>query len=85
MPFEYDFVSGFHSERAAVCLNEKCGFIDTTGEVVIPIEYDYAGDLEEGLAIVGKGEDFYYIDTEGDFVKDYDDDVLRAKVPDWMD
>ena len=63
----------------------KCGFIDTTGDVAIAIQYDYVGNFENGLAIVGSGEDFYYIDVEGNFVRDYDDNILRAKVPDFMD
>jgi hypothetical protein len=68
-----------------VCLQGKCGFIDTTGDVAIAIQYDYVGNFENGLAIVGSGEDFYYIDTDGNFVRDYDDNILRAKVPDFMD
>jgi hypothetical protein len=85
IPFEYDFVGSFADGRAAVCLQGKCGFIDTTGDVAIAIQYDYVGNFEGGLAIVGSGEDFYYIHTDGNFVRDYDDNILRAKVPDFMD
>ena len=85
IPFEYDFVAPFSDGRAAVCRGSKCGYIDVDNNEVIAIEYDYVGNFEDGLAIVGRGEDFYYIDVDGNFVKDYDDDILHARVPDFMD
>lgn len=54
---EYFIVKGFSEGLAAVEKDEKCGFIDETGNIVIPLEYDADRDshFSEGLALVYKG------------------------------
>jgi len=37
---EYDFVADYIGDRALVRKNGKCGFIDKTGQLIIPCEYD---------------------------------------------
>jgi hypothetical protein len=39
--FMYEAAGDFHDGRAAVTLNNKVGFIDTAGNMVIPCIYDY--------------------------------------------
>ena len=58
---EYEFVDGYVEELARVCLNDKWGFIDKSGRLVIPCKYDDSGSFSEGLAEVGlKDESGYY-------------------------
>ncbi len=52
-------------------LNERCGFINKQGEVVIPIQYDTACSFSEGLASVTKDDKCGYIDKEGNIVFEF--------------
>jgi hypothetical protein len=62
---EYEEVSEFFSEGlAAVKYKGEWGFIDETGEVVIPIRYKMAFYFREGLAHVYDGEKWGYIDKK---------------------
>lgn len=45
--------------------DNKYGFVDISGQAVIPIEYDSAYDFSEGLAAVLIDGQWGYIDTEG--------------------
>jgi len=52
--------------RMAAKSNEKYGFIDASGAVVIPFEYMHVENFNEGLAIVAKeANKFGLIDTNG--------------------
>lgn len=46
----------------------KYGFVDKTGEMVIPLVYDYADNFSEGLALVRKGGKYGWIDKTGKIV-----------------
>ena len=50
---------------ALVMVNDKVGFIDTKGNMVIPAIYDYANDFSEGLAYVKVNDERGYIDKRG--------------------
>ena len=65
---EYDEVFLFKEGLACVEKDEKFGFIDSSGEVVIPLEYDCAMSFSEGLASVQMGEKCGYIDTANNIV-----------------
>lgn len=56
--FPYEFCEGL----ALIEKDGKYGFIDTSGEVVIPFEYDDAQSFSEGLAFVQKNYKSGYID-----------------------
>lgn len=45
----------FHEGRARFWINDKCGFIDKTGQVVVPAKFEYAESYREGTAVVFKG------------------------------
>ena len=53
---------------AAVENEEKCGYIDPTGEVVIPLMYETAMSFSEGLASVVSGGKCGYINKQNEVV-----------------
>ena len=64
---KYDQLSLFSEGYAAVCKNGKWGYIDKTGQEVIPCKYDWANTFHEGLASVRFSYDsgYGFIDTTG--------------------
>jgi len=68
----YDGYSPFYDGRANVYRDEKYGYIDVEGTLVVPCDYDSAADFSEGLACVSKeinGQKQYgYIDVDGNIV-----------------
>lgn len=48
--FDYDY-NGFHDNRSAFKLNNKFGFIDTNGEIIIPPKYDEIRNFNDGEKI----------------------------------
>lgn len=68
--FVYNFVGYMSNDRFLVLKDDKTGFIDLNGEVVIPIVYDsYThDDFSEGLCVVYKDGKAGMIDTEGHIV-----------------
>lgn len=66
---KFDWGYDFREGLAVVCLNNKCGFIDRSGNYVIPPIYDDAGSFssKEGLAMVLSGGKYGYIRKDGKF------------------
>ena len=68
----YNFVSGF-SDGLALVSNydlsgktyQKYGFINKSGELVIPLIYEYAESFENGLSVVGINKKYGIIDNTG--------------------
>lgn len=73
IPPIYDFGRDFSEGLAAVRLNNRWGFIDKTGKIVIPIEFN-EGDAQfntrfsDGLCAVRVGKDWGFIDHTGKIV-----------------
>jgi len=62
----FDFIFDFAEGLASVRCGNKHGYIDRTGEIVIPLIYDEAYSFSaEGLATVVKNGITFCIDTEG--------------------
>jgi hypothetical protein len=61
----YDKVGDFYEGRAEVQLNNKCGFVDLEGNVVVPMIYEWVGDYREGRVIVGLNGKGGVIDLDG--------------------
>lgn len=61
----YDWCRSFSDGLAAVSKNDKYGYINTKGKVVIDFVYDSAEEFAEGRAWVKKDGRTYLIDTEG--------------------
>ena len=65
---EYSYVGPFCDGRAVVCREERYGFIDDNGSLVIPLRYVFASNFREGLAVVRVNDKFGYVDTTGKMV-----------------
>ena len=61
----YDDIESFYEGLAGVYLNDKWGFIDETGRVVIPCKYDNIYDFSEGLARIKLNGKYGFIDKIG--------------------
>ena len=59
---------GFSGGLAKVSLNNRCGFIDRAGNLVIKLRFDDAGRFSEGLAPVEIGGRWGYINNKGKIV-----------------
>lgn len=65
---EYDYVESFSEGLAAARKNNRWGFINELGEVVIPFSYSEVSRFSEGLAVVRIDRRFGYINQNGDIV-----------------
>jgi tetratricopeptide (TPR) repeat protein len=65
---KYDYVRSFYNGLAAVQLNEKWGFINKNGVVVISIKYDYALNFSGGKARVKLNGRWFSINKKGNKV-----------------
>lgn len=74
----YDEVFCFHDGLASVELDERCGYINDKGEVVIALEYETAMSFSEGLAAVTKRDKFGYINKENTVVIPFEYDAATA-------
>ncbi|MBR2398831.1 MAG: WG repeat-containing protein, partial [Alistipes sp.] len=64
-PFIYDFLD-FNDGLAAAELNEKCGYIDSSGRVVISFQYDRTEEFRNGFApICLRGDGWGFVDKTG--------------------
>jgi hypothetical protein len=71
----YDMVGEFREGLAQVCIaregqSRRWGYIDRTGEFVIPERFEYAGEFSEGLAPVLIGGKCGFINHKGEVVID---------------
>lgn len=55
----------FEDGLAEVEMNDKIGFVDKSGQEVVPLQYDYASEFSEGLALVRKNRKYGYVDKLG--------------------
>jgi len=54
----------------------SCGYIDTTGKVIIPLQFPTAADFSNGVAVIGSGEydenyegrKYGYVDSTGTII-----------------
>lgn len=54
VPQIYDTVRDYNEGMAAVCLNNKWGFIDINGNEMVPLHYDEVTDYYNGFACCSK-------------------------------
>jgi hypothetical protein len=60
----YDFKEGL----AAVELNGKWGYVDSSGQLAIPYIYDWATPFSEGLAWIKTGDNWGFINKQGEVI-----------------
>lgn len=71
--FRFDHsIGGFHEGQAPVCIKvmnvAKCGYINTSGEMVIRPQFDGAEIFSDGLAVVYSNEKLGVIDKSGNTI-----------------
>lgn len=87
IPFEFDGIlageggelldfNDFSEGLAAVGKNDKFGFIDTKGNIVIELKYDWANSFSDGLATVNVENLYGAIDKQGKVVIPFEYEVL---------
>ena len=71
---QYDNYTNFFSEGLAPVYqysgeeNQRAGFIDLNGKLVIPMTFDYVGNFSSGLAVASTNGRVGYIDASGTYV-----------------
>lgn len=64
----YDEVGGFSNGLAKIKLNDKWGFVNASGDVIIELMYDEVGDFNyQGVARVKLDDKWGFIDKNGKF------------------
>jgi hypothetical protein len=71
-----------------VQIDDRYGYIDQQGELVIPARFDYADAFSEGLAVIRLTDRFGYIDPRGhvviepafDWADGFRDGLARVRV-----
>ena len=61
-----DDIQFFDSLLLPFIANNRYGFMNIAGEVVVPNDFDFTGYFQEGLAVVVKGEKFGFINKRGE-------------------
>lgn len=66
VPLQYDEVSEFCNEMAAVCKDELWGFVNTKGEEVFPPQFDDVESFQEkGMTLAFIGEEPFILFENG--------------------
>jgi hypothetical protein len=72
IPCIYDSILNFSEGLAAVCIDNKWGFINTLNEITIECKYDFTAlNFSEGLCGIVKNNKMGFIDKSGRLVIDY--------------
>jgi hypothetical protein len=78
VPCIYDAVFKFSEGLACVWLNNKVGYINEKGEIVIPFEYDGGWDFKKGVAPAKKNEKWGYINAKNEVVVPFTLDLNKV-------
>ncbi len=78
VPAMYDEVFGFRENLASVELDEKCGFIDSSNNIVIPLDYETAFSFSEDVASVSKNGKYGYINKDNEEIIPFIYDAATA-------
>lgn len=75
---KYDYAGPFCNGLSKVKLAKKWGYIDTTGNVVVPLKYNEVESFSEGIARVRLGQKWGLIDASGrELIKPTFDAILE--------
>lgn len=67
---QYYKLNDFREDMAVINTKDGKGYIDTSGNVVVPPQYQIAHDFHDGLALVSYGSMNGYINKSGDIIID---------------
>lgn len=72
---DFHYAEDFKEGRAVVGYNEKYGYVDEKGKIVIPLIFDLAYSFSESIAKVKMRNKYGYINKDGKIIIDfiYDD------------
>jgi hypothetical protein len=80
---DYPFIEELKTDRSIylesyfpVAYNEKYGYINASGKIVIPAEYDEVGPFKDGLAVVSKYSKYGVINKKNELVVDFGFDEI---------
>jgi hypothetical protein len=62
----YVFIDDYSDGFARVKRNNKFGFYNAEGKLIVPFKYDYAGSFGEGKAIVKNLGEWFFINSKGE-------------------
>ena len=68
IPFQFDRANSFSNGLAAVEVDGKWGYIDTSGEYVIPAIYDNISSFSQNLYVVKQNGKYGIINADGESV-----------------
>lgn len=70
-----------------IAKNDKWGYVDLSGNIVIPFKFEYAGDFDHGMAPASLNNKYFFIDHKGervtpefDGVFDFTEDLAPVEV-----
>ena len=68
VPGEFEWAGNVVEGKRLVLNNNKYGYLNSKGEMVIPLKYENAGDFKEGVAWVKQNGKYGFINTEGKMI-----------------
>ncbi|KFC23747.1 WG repeat-containing protein [Epilithonimonas lactis] len=73
-----DFKDGLAKAR----IDNKFGFIDENGKIIIPIKYDYCNEFEDGFSIIESNKKYGAINTKGKIIIEplYEFEIVKKKL-----
>jgi len=85
---KYDYQGPYCDGLARVKTNQKWGFVDTTGNVVVPPKYNQVENFVDGLAKVRTGQRWGLVDKTGaviikptfEWIYDFNDGIAKVKI-----
>lgn len=67
-PIECESLSLFRNGFSMMIKDDKCGFLDRNGQIVVAPEYEWADDFDQGLARVEMDGRSGYVNTSGQLI-----------------
>ncbi|WP_248928508.1 WG repeat-containing protein [Paenibacillus hamazuiensis] len=77
-PLEVDYAGDFKEGMAMIKKNNKWGFIDIRGKIIIEPLYDRVRDFKGGIAIVQKDGKYGILDKKGNLIADIQYDEIEG-------
>jgi len=84
----YEYQGSFNNGLAKVRKDHKWGFVDTTGNLVVPMKYNEVENFSDGLARVRSGQKWGLVDVTGrevikptfEWIYDFENGIAKVKL-----